>query len=120
MTYSNTIPANIVVYARTGAQAELQDAVAKVQETHQRVGVLQSRENDDAQARAGSHRALLDLLGDGEHAVELPADNDLWALRRALERFERDHQDNARALREIEAFRLDTGLTFKSAEGGDL
>ena len=118
MTYSNTIPANVIPYVRAGSLAELADAGAKLTEAHGQVlAERHLREIAPIVDRYKAHSDLVDLIGWGEEenaeAVEMdPNGNHLWAIREALERFARDRPGVGAA--EIEAFCLDVGLRFKS------
>ena len=118
MTYSNTIPAGIIPYVRTGARAALDDAEAGVREASQHPWAPRRPEEvAEPQGRVDAFGALLDLIGwtDDEHprTVEIdPRGDHLWAIREALARFERDHPaDDAES--EVDVFCLDVGLRFR-------
>ena len=72
---------------------------------------------EEAQARWRAQEALLAVIGqshDDVRDIELePGGEQFYAIRRAFERFKRDHPDDTRAASEIETLSLDMGLTFK-------
>lgn len=129
MTYSNEIPANVIAYVRAGSRAELDATLAELAAAWGRVlkdrdGRALSkhhvRELDPLVDRCKRHYELLDLIGwdDGEDSdpVEMDPSGDwLCAVGEALELLDLEHPGVDTA--EIEAFRLDVGLTFK--RGGE-
>lgn len=116
MPYSSTIPANVIPHVRAGSLAEHTDAGAELVEKQSKVFVPRHWQALAPVAeRWKAHGALLELIGlPGEEFTrpfEMVISNDRddsWAVREALDRFQRDHSDVGRA--EIEAFRRDAGI----------
>jgi hypothetical protein len=115
MTYSNTIPADVIPYLREGARVEGDDALREL--GIRKARALNERDLEQLEPlreRCSRHAALLDLIGwreeDNSEAVEMATDDHRLAALEAGERYQRDYQDDLRARADIAAFFVAVGL----------